>query len=626
MTPTSARRRCALLVFLAASVAYAAACTGTFLYDDVHSVRDNAALSSLANLPRLLVDPGAFSAYEARMWRPVLLVTLALNHAMGDGAALAFKLTDVLLHGLCAIALLSVGRALGARLRVATLAALVFAVHPLASEAVGFVSARSDQFLALGMLIAVRSHLAFRAGSRVAVLGTIGGMLLACGSKETGVVIPGVLLAVELVRTDSRASWWVSATGMARRLAPSVAVAVLYLVARRVLLGQATVALPRLTGGDATVGAGRDLVTQFCAMAEVLPRFLAQSVLPVLLTPDPPVSMVRAPFAPGVLFGWALVLALTACGLLQFRRRPEVFVGTVMAWAVALPWVIVPLNSPAGEHRFYGSLAGVLLAFAGGLRLQWLRGRTVRVVVPVLVLLFAVQATRMSLDFRDARTLWTRALAVDANSTAGLCGLAQVEQDAATDAIARGDLDAHRAHLRAAIEFGGRATALRPDLLTARRQVLRYRLGLGPEHGAAFVALTEARALVALRPKNPTHRILLSQSLTQAGTVTGAREFFDEAEAVALSCLEVAEPRGLVWRVAAEACVGRGDVPDGIAQLDAAIAAGCDSTPVRLDRVDLLHRVGRTDEARAELQRILGRSPFDARARALRAQLAAPPR
>ena len=619
-------RRANLLVFLAAVAAYATACLGGFLYDDVHSVRDNEALRSLANLPRLLTDPTAFSALDGAMWRPLLLVTFAVNHAMGDGAALPFKITDVLLHGLAAIALASVARALGASLRASTTAALLFAVHPFASEAVNFVSARSDQLLALGALLALRAQLAWRDGTRGAWLGVVAGTLIACGSKETGALVPALVLGVDGALTLRGAGARAALRDAFRRAWPSLAVAVVYLIARRVLLGVATADLPRLDPGDVAVGAGRDLVTQLCVAAMVATRFLAQSLLPIQLTPDPPIPLLRDLTDPRVAVGLALVLGFTIAGLAQWKRRPLVFAGTLLAWVVALPWLLVPLNAPAGEHRFYGGLAGLALVAAGWLRSSWLRRRAVRTAVRCVVVGLGIASATLSLDFRSEEALWTRAKSVDPASAAAACGLAQVEQDLASEAQERGDLDAVRAHLRAAIDLGVLGIAWQPTAMSVRRQLVRIRLALGPEHGEPLLALAEARALVARRPRNPGHRILLSQALTQAGQRAGETRFFDEAERMALSCLTLAPPKGLVWRVAAEARAARGDLPGAVAQLVFADGTGYATPPVRLDRAELLLKLGRTDAARADIRAALVESPFDPRARALATQSSAPPR
>ena len=63
-------------------LAYGWAAAGQFVYDDYHSVHDNPALKDLSELPRLLWDVDAFSALDNRMYRPVLLVSFSLTHAL----------------------------------------------------------------------------------------------------------------------------------------------------------------------------------------------------------------------------------------------------------------------------------------------------------------------------------------------------------------------------------------------------------------------------------------------------------------------------------------------------------------------------------------------------------------
>jgi hypothetical protein len=94
----------ALFVFFAACMAYAAALTGTFVYDDIHSVASNEGVQSLSNLLRFFVDPTLFSSAGNVMYRPVLLCTFAVDHALGAGSPVPFKLTNVLLQPRCCLA------------------------------------------------------------------------------------------------------------------------------------------------------------------------------------------------------------------------------------------------------------------------------------------------------------------------------------------------------------------------------------------------------------------------------------------------------------------------------------------------------------------------------------------
>src|SRR5262249_52308899 len=138
---------------------------GTFVFDDIHSVASNPGVQTLANLGRFFVDPNLFSAIGNAMYRPVLLCTFAVDRALGGGSAVPFKLTNVALHAATAWLLFGLLRAHAVGRAGAAAAAVLFAVHPLASEAVNMVSGRSELLCLLGLLLGLRGHLAWLRGN-----------------------------------------------------------------------------------------------------------------------------------------------------------------------------------------------------------------------------------------------------------------------------------------------------------------------------------------------------------------------------------------------------------------------------------------------------------------------------
>ena len=146
-------------------LAYGWATAGQFVYDDYHSVCDNPALTDISQLPRLLWDVEAFSALDNRMYRPALLVSFSLTHALFGMSSVAFKLGNVLLHCMIAVLLYGALRRLAVPRSAARGVAGCFAVHPVAAEAINMVSARSELLLGLGLVLALRCYLATRRAS-----------------------------------------------------------------------------------------------------------------------------------------------------------------------------------------------------------------------------------------------------------------------------------------------------------------------------------------------------------------------------------------------------------------------------------------------------------------------------
>ncbi len=166
-----------------------------FHYDDSHSLVDNPHIRTLSNVGRFFYDPGTFSAMpEARMYRPVLLVSYAVNHALGEYDQFGYHLVNLLLHLANASLVWLVATALLKRSEGALIAALLFVCHPLLSEPVNYISSRSSLLATLFFLLAFRVLIdACRRGSgpRHHLLVTLF-CAASLGSKSIAIVFPAV--------------------------------------------------------------------------------------------------------------------------------------------------------------------------------------------------------------------------------------------------------------------------------------------------------------------------------------------------------------------------------------------------------------------------------------------------
>ena len=122
-----------------ALLAYHNSFDNSFHFDDSHSIVDNPHIRSLANIPRFFVDPAAFSVMpQGAMYRPLLLVSYALNYAVSGYEIASYHVVNFLLHVVNAGLVYLLGlRLLGCR-RSALMGAALFAVHPVLSEPVNY--------------------------------------------------------------------------------------------------------------------------------------------------------------------------------------------------------------------------------------------------------------------------------------------------------------------------------------------------------------------------------------------------------------------------------------------------------------------------------------------------------
>src|SRR5512138_1533773 len=151
MRPRSVREAAPGLLIVAAIVAaYANAFGGSFQFDDWNVI---------ANEPRV----ASLAAWWASMpgIRPILKLTYAFNREIGLGVP-GFVAFNVVVHAANAVLVYSILKRL-ASVRVALLAALLFALHPAQTEAVTYVSGRSTS---LAATFALGSALAWLRGRR----------------------------------------------------------------------------------------------------------------------------------------------------------------------------------------------------------------------------------------------------------------------------------------------------------------------------------------------------------------------------------------------------------------------------------------------------------------------------
>ena len=127
-------------------------------------------------------------------YRPLVMLSFALDRAVWGDLAAGFHLTNILLHVAVAGLLGSLAAAAGVGAGASTAAAIVFLAHPVQAEAVSYVSGRTDVLCALFALLGL---LAWRRVGRpfdawaVASAAAFAAALLC---KEAAVLLPLVLL------------------------------------------------------------------------------------------------------------------------------------------------------------------------------------------------------------------------------------------------------------------------------------------------------------------------------------------------------------------------------------------------------------------------------------------------
>src|SRR5574341_1090008 len=153
--PEPSRLAVLALLALLVGLAYANSLDNEFIYADQVLVVSNKFIQRLDYLPILFIADwyeGTDFPMGEKRYRPLASVTLALNYAVSGLSPPAYHLVNMLLHLAVAWVVYLVALEVGLVPAAAAVAASVFAVHPLHTEAVTVVAHRTEMLMALSVL------------------------------------------------------------------------------------------------------------------------------------------------------------------------------------------------------------------------------------------------------------------------------------------------------------------------------------------------------------------------------------------------------------------------------------------------------------------------------------------
>jgi tetratricopeptide (TPR) repeat protein len=144
----------ALLIAALGFIVYANSLGGKFVYDDEYLVKDNAYIKSLSRLPKVFTeDVGSGADRSYSFYRPVAMITYALDYSIWRLNTTGYHLTNAILHILAALSVYWLINILFANNILSLGTALLFVVHPAHTEAVSYISGRSDPLALIFLLV-----------------------------------------------------------------------------------------------------------------------------------------------------------------------------------------------------------------------------------------------------------------------------------------------------------------------------------------------------------------------------------------------------------------------------------------------------------------------------------------
>jgi tetratricopeptide (TPR) repeat protein len=448
----------ALILFVVVSISYAPAVRNGFVWDDTALILRDPLIRSWRLIPEGFNHFLFIDATPSDFYRPLQRLTYTIDYAAAGFQPAFYHAVSIFWHAVAAIAFLFFAEELltsfGIERRrahvVSFIAALIWAIHPVLSAAVVYVSGRADPlataFGFFGLLFLLRSKNAIGFHKLALLAGSGLALLLSAFSKEAGLIFPIIGVAL-FVLHKTRADLW----------KPAVVVAFVCAIYFPLRSGAEHQSPPQLTPPP-------PLLARPIIIARAVAEYAGLIVFPWNLHMDRDVETQPTGFSEASLAHAAWRELQTLLGLILIagyfywlwrarKRSPAVFACLGCAVITYLPVSgIVALNASVAEHWIYLPSAFLFLAIAlERARLaEALRSRrsTMAVATTALCVWIAFLGGRTfarTFDWKDQRTFFERTIAHGGDSARMLINLAGLESS-------EGKLPEAAAHLHAALQ------------------------------------------------------------------------------------------------------------------------------------------------------------------------------
>lgn len=234
-----------IIVGLVGFCVYANNLKNNFIMDDHFTVVSNEEIRSLRNIPRMFSHGWGEHAPQSTdrlisrgYFRPMSSLFFAMDYAIWGLHPAGYHLTNNLFHALVCVFVLLLLLRLTKDLFIGLCGGILFALHPIHTEAVNVISYRTELLASLFCVIALSIHLG--AGSRTLRDWLWLPFLFALGlaSKETAAVLPIYLLLTDIYLGRCRLRQSGKAyLALAQTYGPLLLVALIFFVLRFKFLG-----------------------------------------------------------------------------------------------------------------------------------------------------------------------------------------------------------------------------------------------------------------------------------------------------------------------------------------------------------------------------------------------------
>ncbi len=400
------------LIIILTTVVYANSLKNTFVLDDSSVIAGNNFIRSWKNFPLIftkayltpftgkLVDHSSGS--QETSYRPVVTVSYFIDYSFWKLNPFGYHLTNLLLHVFNAILVYFFAFLITGELQIALFSALLFALHPVNTEAVNVISFREDllsfSFFIWSLILYLKLDSYTGRKKSLTYIFSLGLFALALFSKEMAMSLPLVILLYEAIFDPQGGSKKTFFKFKFRYLGYFL-VLFFYLWVRFFLMRNLTEPPAAYPGGS--------FFTGIATMFKVLVIYLKSILLPVdihyVLSSDPHL-VGRSLFEPGVLFSMALILFIFTAAI-KIRRSFKIAAFSIFWFFITLLPVanIWPIGNYIAMRYLYIPVLGFSLLLAS---ISNIWQRSARSILAAVLLFYCAFTVIRNNVWKNDTSLW----------------------------------------------------------------------------------------------------------------------------------------------------------------------------------------------------------------------------
>lgn len=405
-----------LLTGLISFVVYVNALSDGFVFDDESVVLGDPSIAHLSNIPKYFTAQEGFHKVIGRYYRPVISTSYASDYAIGGLKPFGFHLTNIIIHIINSLLVFKLlllifgtedGKISKTVLYAAFFGSLIFAVHPIHTEAVTWVSGRTDSlsftFFAAAFIYYIKYSKEHRLVNLFFILFYY---ILSLLSKEMAITFPVVVILYDLILNEGYKKEIIrSHLNIYSILA---AVSVLYLFLRWLILKD----IPQRE--TYFYFYNKDFLTAFLTMLQTIPLYFRLLIFPVglLYHYNGYLPYISSFASVSAIYSIIFILFALAAALFFLKKIPMVSYAVLIVFVTLLPVMnIVPTMNFMAERFLYIPSISLSLVITVMI-IKFSNEKTKHVLYSLVIVIAAFYAFltyQRNFDWRDNKSLFLSA-------------------------------------------------------------------------------------------------------------------------------------------------------------------------------------------------------------------------